>query len=184
VSPEFSPEFTAALADLSKKKQTQLGLYMNATEAYGYVTKHSSDSLFVDIRTRSEVAFLGMPTIADANIPYMLVNGWSDWDDKKKNYKLEANSDFVTQIEQQVSKKGLNKHSTIILMCRSGGRSAKAANLLSEAGYKKVYSVIDGYEGDKAKKGEHKGQRVVNGWKNNDLPWSYKLDKDKMYWNM
>ena len=26
-------------------------------------------------------------------------------------------------------------------------------------------------KGDKAKEGNHKGQRVVNGWKNSNLPW-------------
>ena len=66
-------------------------------------------------------------------------------------------------------------------MCRSGSRSSKAADLLADLGYKRVISVIDGYEGDKAKEGKFKGQRVVNGWKNNGLPWSYKLDKSKMY---
>ena len=69
----------------------------------------------------------------------------------------------------------------IILMCRSGDRSAAAANLLAEAGFKNVYSVVDGYEGDLATEGPKTGQRAVNGWKNAGLPWSYKLDKAKMY---
>ena len=33
----------------------------------------------------------------------------------------------------------------------------------------------------KAKAGEEKGQRTVNGWRNAGLPWTYKLDKMKMY---
>jgi len=64
-------------------------------------------------------------------------------------------------------------------MCRSGYRSADAANLLAKAGYKNVFNLVDGFEGDKAESG--KGQRVVNGWKNSDLPWSDELDKAKMY---
>ena len=32
-----------------------------------------------------------------------------------------------------------------------------------------------------AKEGPKAGQRAVNGWKNAGLPWSYKLDKAKMY---
>ena len=66
-------------------------------------------------------------------------------------------------------------------MCRSGSRSAKAANLLYQAGYKNVYSVIEGFEGDKSKIAETKGQRVVNGWKNAGLPWTYKHEEDKMF---
>jgi hypothetical protein len=53
--------------------------------------------------------------------------------------------------------------------------------MLAGTGYTKVYSVVDGYEGDKAKDGPHKGQRTVNGWKNSGLPWTYSLDKDYMY---
>jgi len=44
-----------------------------------------------------------------------------------------------------------------------------------------VYSVVDGVEGDLAKDGPKAGQRVVNGWKNAGLPWSYTLEKKKMY---
>ena len=44
-----------------------------------------------------------------------------------------------------------------------------------------MYSVAEGVEGDTAKDGAKAGQRVVNGWKNANLPWTYKLDKAKMY---
>ncbi|WP_295888318.1 hypothetical protein [uncultured Thiohalocapsa sp.] len=37
---------------------------------------------------------------------------------------------------------------------------------------------------DKAKAGPRKGERVVNGWKNAGLPWTYKLDKAAMYWDL
>lgn len=58
--------------------------------------------------------------------------------------------------------------------------SSKAANLLATLDYTRVYSVFDGFEGDKAKKGPMKGPRVINGWKNNGLPWSYKPEQSKM----
>lgn len=34
-------------------------------------------------------------------------------------------------------------------MCRSGGRSAAAVNLLAGAGFTNVYNITDGMEGDK-----------------------------------
>jgi hypothetical protein len=40
-----------------------------------------------------------------------------------------------------------------------------------------VYIVVYGYEGEMS----DKGRRNVNGWKNSGLPWSYDLDKKKMY---
>jgi len=42
-----------------------------------------------------------------------------------------------------------------------------------------VYTVVDGFEGDVAKEGPNAGKRVVNGWKNAGLPWSYRLEKEK-----
>jgi rhodanese-related sulfurtransferase len=50
---------------------------------------------------------------------------------------------------------------------------------LSEAGFAQVYTVVDGFEGDVAKEGPNAGKRVVNGWKNAGLPWSYRLEKEK-----
>lgn len=175
---------SSTLAELPKKKQTPQGLYLSASEAYDFVQNNRKEVVFIDVRTRAEVDFLGMPTVADANIPYMLSGDWGQWNEKKKTFKLVPNSGFLPAVKKLLADKGLDKGSKIVVMCRSGSRSAKAANLLAQAGYKNVYSVTDGYEGDKAKKGPHKGQRVVNGWKNANLPWTYKLDKEKMYWEM
>jgi len=162
-----------------EKKRTQLGLYLTSAEAYEMASKEKV--LFVDVRTRAEVNFLGMPTVADANIPYMEMDNMYSWDEKKGVFKMEPNSGFTTEIQQRFEQKGIGPNGKIIVMCRSGDRSAKAADLLAKAGYKNVYSVIDGYEGDVAKDGSHKGQRVVNGWKNSNLPWTYSLNKTKMY---
>jgi len=122
-----------------------------------------------------------MPTVADANIPYMKLSEWYAWDNKKSNFKMELNEEFLPLIKQRLQAKGLNEDSKVVFICRSGSRSAAAANLLAKAGYKNVYTIVDGYEGDKAKSGNNKGQRVVNGWKNNGLPWSYSLLATKMY---
>jgi rhodanese-related sulfurtransferase len=94
---------------------------------------------------------------------------------------MEVNSDFADSVASRMQHKGLSKNDSVILICRSGSRSSKAADLLAKLGYSKVYSVAEGFEGDKAKHGNQKGQRVVNGWKNAGLPWSYKLAKAKMY---
>jgi len=166
---------------LPKKKQTQLGLYLESKDAYHLVKKNDSNTLFVDVRSRAEVNFLGMPTVADANIPYMSLSEFYTFDAKKKNFKMELNDGFLDAVKERLVSKGLNKDSKIIFICRSGSRSAAAANLMAKAGFKNVYTVVDGYEGDKVKVGKAKGQRIVNGWKNNGLPWSYKLHASKMY---
>ena len=53
--------------------------------------------------------------------------------------------------------------------------------MLDGKGYEKVYVVVDGFEGGTLKDGPKKGWRLKDGWKNSGLPWSYKLNKEKMY---
>lgn len=178
----FATQGLAAVdaASVPDKKKTPLDLYLDARDAYEMVQKSPQKVLFVDVRTQSEVEFVGMASNVDANIPYVLENV-TEWDGKKNSFAKTPNSGFQAAIEKLLAAKGLGKNDPIILMCRSGSRSAKAAALLHKLGYTRVYSVVDGFEGDTAKDGTQKGQRVVNGWKNAGLPWSYKLDKAKMY---
>lgn len=174
----------AAMADdwskLSKKKQTTLGLYMTSAQAYDYTMKNMDETLFLDVRTPAELNYLGVTTVMDANVPTDIMDGTA-WDDKKNRYKRKHNKNFVADVDARLKAKGLKKTDTVILMCRSGKRSAKAVNVLAKAGYTNVYTVVDGYEGGKVKKGEHKGKRMKNGWKNSGLPWTYSMDKDMMY---
>ncbi len=176
-----SSSFAVDGSSLPKPKQTKLGLYMTSAEAMHYVNRNAINTLFVDVRSRAEVNFLGAPTVIDANIPYMELSEWYAWNEKKHSFNLEVNSGFATAVEKRLKDKGLTKNDTVIVMCRSGDRSSRAADLLADLGYKRVISVVDGYEGDVAKDGKFKGQRMVNGWKNSGLPWSYELDKSKMY---
>lgn len=165
---------------LSKKKQTPQGLYLSAKETFDLVSAQGKSLLFVDVRTPAEVEFVGAPQLIDVNIPYML-NDFTQWDDAKKRFKKVPNSNFTVAIEEALAAKGLGKDDRIVLMCRSGSRSAKAANLLYQAGYKNVYSVIEGFEGDSSKVAGAEGTRTVNGWKNDGLPYTYKHEKSKMY---
>lgn len=166
VSPDAVPE----------KKRTTLGLYLTAKEAHEVAQKEKV--LFLDVRTRGEVVFLGTASNIDANIPYMDMSELSGWDDKKNTIQLEVNSDFMREFERRLAEKGLaGKGAKVVVMCRSGDRSAATVNFLAKAGYTNVWSVVDGYEGDMSKD----GQRSLNGWKNSGLPWTYSLHKTKAY---
>ena len=162
-------------------KQTKANFYLDAPEAHALKQKLGDKAYFVDVRTRYEVAYVGMPATADANIPYVEHPEDAPWDDKAGRFKLDVNSDFAGELARRLAAKGLGKDDTLIVICRSGDRSARAANLLVQLGYTQVYNVVDGFEGDLASDGPKQGQRVVNGWKNAGLPWSYKLDKSKLY---
>jgi rhodanese-related sulfurtransferase len=173
---------TLSADQVPEAKRTEAQHYLLPQEVYDFKTKEAAQTLLVDIRTPSELQFVGYTPMIDGNVPYISYD-YSEWDSKIKEYKREFNSGFVGQIEGLMAKSGLagKKDARIILMCRSGDRSARAADLMAKSGYTNVWSAIEGFEGDKAKDGPTKGKRTVNGWKNANLPWTYDLDKEKAF---
>lgn len=167
-------------ATVPASKQVTSKNYLSAKEAAAMKQSLGNKALVIDVRTQAEIEYVGVADMVDFNIPYM-VNDYNTWDEKNGRYQMSPNSGFLSKMNDLVNAAGLNKDSTIIVMCRSGDRSAGAANLMAKAGYTNAYSVEDGFEGDVAQNGDHKGQRVVNGWKNAGLPWTYKLNKKIMY---
>lgn len=165
---------TQAMPELPAAKQTTLGLYVTAKQAY---EKWKSDPVSVkilDVRTPEEFLFVGHPEMA-WNIP--VVAQTFTWDAQKKQFPMQPLPDFVARV-QTVAKPG----DTLLVMCRSGGRGAAAVNLLAKAGYKSVYNITDGMEGDEVKDPDSvfNGQRMINGWKNSGLPWTYDINPDRM----
>ena len=169
----------AGAQDIPEAKRTKSGLYLTAAEAADVLDEPGT--LFVDIRSRAEVAFLGLPTRVDVHIPYMVMPAIAMYDEQEMGYPLEINPDFPVTFKEYAAERGVTEDTPIVLICRSGTRSARAADLLTGMGYRNVYSVVDGYEGDKAKDGPHRGQRMVNGWKNAGLDWSYAIQPSQAY---
>lgn len=169
----------ASAMDVPEDKATKAGLYLTTADAPAMLEDPSV--ILIDIRSRGEVAFLGIASRANAHIPYMVMPMVPEYSEEAKGYKLEINPDFPMAFKAYAVEHGIGPNTPIVLMCRSGTRSAKAANLLTDMGYARVYSLVDGYEGDKAGDGPHRGQRVVNGWKNAGLEWSYAVSPDQAY---
>ncbi len=175
------PALALDASQVPQHKQTKPGLYLDAREAHALKRHLGEKAMLVDIRTRGEVSYTGVASTMDAHVPLLEHPANAAWDEKAGRFRLEFNEAFDAELGRRLAARGLGKNDTVILICRSGDRSSKAANLLAELGYTKVYSVVDGFEGDVAKEGPQAGQRIVNGWKNAGLPWTYKLDKDKLY---
>lgn len=175
------PAFAIDVAAVPPSKQNKAGLYLDAREAYELKQRLGDKALFIDIRTRAEISYVGMPTLVDAHIPFLEHPENPPWDDKNSRFKMEFNPGFSAEMQRRMNERGLSKDDTVILICRSGDRSSRAADYLLEDGFKKIYTVTDGFEGDLQKDGSNAGRRLVNGWKNAGLPWSYQLDKSKMY---
>ena len=163
-------------------RQTPWHLYMDAKETYDFKMKMGDKALLVDVRDPIEIHFVGFTDVADINIPFKLANRHK-WNEKKSLLAMEKNPSFEDDMEKALAERGLDKNAPVIIMCRSGGtRGAPAARTLYDRGFKQVYVMTDGFEGGKVKSGEKKNWRLVNGWKNSGLPWSYKMNPDKMYY--
>jgi rhodanese-related sulfurtransferase len=161
-------------ADLPKGKQTVLGLYVTAKEAYEKWKAEPDKVMILDVRTPEEYLFVGHPAMA-WKIPVGVQT--YEWDAGKGQFPMKLLTDFVSRVSE-VAK----PEDTILVTCRSGGRSAIAVNLLAQAGFKHVYNIIDGVEGDVVEDpaSVFLGQRLKNGWKNSGCPWTYKLTPDRM----
>lgn len=164
----------ATKPDLPKGKQTSLGLYVTAAEAYDKWLAAPDVVKVLDVRTLEEYIYVGHAPMA-WNIP--LATQTHEWDADKGYFAYQPNLDFLSQVKEVAA-----PTDTILVMCRSGGRSAMAVNLLAENGFTNVYQITDGMEGDAVKDPESpvKGQRLVNGWKNSGAPWTYEPDLERI----
>jgi rhodanese-related sulfurtransferase len=131
---------------------------------------HPEGVVIIDVRTPEEYIFVGHPEMA-RNIPLLFVR--YQWDHEKDAPVVEPNPDFVSSVAA-----AFKPTDTLLLMCRSGSRSALAVNALAQAGFHHVYNIVDGMEGDKVDDEEsaYHGKRMRNGWKNSGLPWTYDVD--------
>lgn len=165
---------TERSASIPKEKQTVLGLYVTAREAWEKWKADPDKVKIIDVRTPEEYLFVGHPTMA-WRIPVAIQI--YEWDTEKQKFPMKPLPDFVSRCSE-VAK----PEDTLMLMCRSGGRSAIAVNMLAQAGFKHVYNIIDGMEGDAVADPDSVflGQRLKNGWKNSGNPWTYKLTSERM----
>jgi len=172
-------------SEVRKKWHTPFDLYLSAREAYEMKTRSPERVLFIDVRTRPEIHYIGIADQVDANIPYHFDT--TDWRTKSDGvhgyFRKKRNPDFEEAVKNALASRGLEKTSPVIVMCTSGSRAPYAARALHKAGFTEVYTQVEGFEGIKAKSGEHKGKRLVAGWKFDGLPWSYEFLAAKMYFN-
>lgn len=159
---------------LPERKQTKLGLYVTAAEAYEKWKASPDKVKIIDVRTPEEYAFIGHPEMV-WNIPYAFVTYQRN--DGKTEHGAKMNENFVDEVGKIAGQDDI-----LLLMCRSGDRSARAVDLLAEAGFTNAYTITDGMEGDKVDDPEnlYDGKRMKNGWKNSGLPWVYTIDPEKI----
>lgn len=113
-------------------------------------------AVLVDVRTRAEWAFVGLPDLSSLDREAFLVE-WNRFPEGN------ANADFLTDLAATE----VAPEAPVLFLCRSGVRSRGAAAAATAAGYHAAYNISEGFEGDL----DPAGHRGVGGWKSAGLPW-------------
>jgi rhodanese-related sulfurtransferase len=110
----------------------------------------TGQAVLVDVRSAEERTFVGY-------VPDSIHVAWAT------GTSLTRNPRFVRELESKVG-----KDKTVLLLCRSGKRSALAAEAARKAGFSEVFNVLEGFEGEidaQQRRGTH------DGWRFHGLPW-------------
>lgn len=110
----------------------------------------SGEAVLVDVRTAEERKFVG-------HVPETQHVAWLT------GLSLSRNPRFTKELEAKAG-----KGETILLLCRSGKRSAAAAEAAHKAGFTNVFNILEGFEGDLDAQ-QRRG--AFNGWRHAGLPW-------------
>ena len=151
-----------------KPKIPHAGGNVTPTEAFKMLAENPEDTFLIDVRSMAEYELVGHPFMA-YNIPYMF------WTSKG----MKTNPDFTKDVTEK-----FKKTDRFIVISRLGKHSCRAANKLVKAGFKRVYNMLDGFEGDKVKtlsSPDFGHRRKINGWQHDKLPYTYSLNKKFTY---
>ncbi|WP_028604738.1 rhodanese-like domain-containing protein [Ottowia thiooxydans] len=110
----------------------------------------AGDALLVDVRSAEERKFVG-------HVPESLHVAWAT------GTALTRNPRFARELEAKTG-----KDAVVLLLCRSGKRSALAAEVAAKAGFTRVFNVLEGFEGELDTE-QQRGH--ADGWRFHHLPW-------------
>ncbi len=110
----------------------------------------TGQAALVDVRSAEERKFVG-------HVPNSLHVPWAT------GTNLTRNPRFARELEAKVGKTDL-----VVLLCRSGKRSALAAEVAAKTGFTQVFNVLEGFEGEINEQGR---RGTADGWRFRGLPW-------------
>ena len=111
----------------------------------------AGQAVLVDVRSAEERKFVGQ-------VPGSLHVAWAT------GTALTRNPRFTRELEAKVGKQDV-----VLLLCRSGKRSALAAEAATKAGFTQVFNVLEGFEGELD---AHQQRGHADGWRFHALPWT------------
>ena len=125
-------------------------------------TLHSQPrSQLVDVRTRAEWTYVGIPDLGPLGRRAVLVE-WQTFPDQAVDAR------FAERLAGELKALGVQPEDDLFFICRSGSRSLAAAKAMAALGYRACHNVAGGFEGPLDNE-RHRGS--AGGWKAAGLPW-------------
>ena len=118
-------------------------------------------SQLIDVRTRAEWTYVGIPDLRSLNKRPLLVE-WQTFPDQS------IDPQFALRLSGELSALGVKLDDDLFFICRSGGRSLAAAKAMAAMGYRACHNVAGGFEGPLDDE-SHRGR--AGGWRAAGLPW-------------
>lgn len=122
----------------------------SVTPEQAWALAQAGEARLVDVRSAEERTFVG-------HVPGVAHVAWAT------GTSLTRNPRFVRELETKV-----RKDEPVLLLCRSGKRSALAAEAATRAGFSAAFNVLEGFEGDLD---EDRQRGKSGGWRFHHLPW-------------
>ncbi len=123
----------------------------DVTPAEAFALVRVGAARLVDVRTPEERKFVGY-------IPDSIAVPWATGTGFIRNPR------FVRELESKA-----RKDEVLLFICRSGSRSAAAAEAATRGQFRDAYNVLEGFEGELDANGRRSS---IGGWKFHGLPWA------------
>lgn len=150
VALDISSHLASLVAIEAQAKAEGLAYGGRVSPQLAWALFSQDEAQLVDVRTAEERKFVG-------HVPGTVHVPWAT------GTALTRNPRFARELEAKVK-----KDDVVLLLCRSGKRSALAAEVAAKAGFTQVFNVLEGFEGEIDAQ-QHRGG--ADGWRFRNLPW-------------
>ena len=145
---------------MSRHGATTIAGDLSLEDAYALLEKDAR-AVLVDVRTEPEWQYVGVPDLAALGRTPVFKQ-WQIYP------SMEVAADFVESLAEELRRRGADKATPVVFLCRSGARSRHAAMAMTAAGWSHCYNIAEGFEGV-LDPNRHRGK--LNGWQARGLPW-------------
>jgi rhodanese-related sulfurtransferase len=131
---------------------------LSSSQCWDFLQQNKGNSFLIDVRSKEEWLETGVADLSSINNEARLIS-WLLF-----TPHTHQNDNFITDLNMSIQ----DKDAHLFFICKSGGRSAQAANATIKDGYKNCYNVNDGFVGNMFN--NNLKETNLNGWMNSNLP--------------